>query len=46
MNGRPKKRRKSYQTPRKSFSKERIEKERETKTYGLKTQENYTEQIQ
>lgn len=41
--GDPKKRRKSYQTPRKAFSKERIEKERETKkTYGLKnTRELY-----
>lgn len=41
--GDPKKRRKSYQTPRKSFSKERIEKEQETKkTYGLKnTRELY-----
>lgn len=41
--GDPKKRRKSYQTPRKAFSKERIEKERETKkVYGLKnTRELY-----
>ncbi len=41
--GDPKKRRKSYQTPRKSFQKERIEKERDTKKiYGLKnTRELY-----
>lgn len=40
--GDPRKRRKAYQKPRKSFQKERIEKERETKTtYGLKNKKEF-----
>lgn len=40
--GDPKKRRKEYQKPRKAFQKERIEKERETKTaYGLKNKKEF-----
>ncbi len=40
--GDPKKRRKAYQKPRKSFQKDRIEKERETKSgYGLKNKKEF-----